>query len=87
VSCKVNEHTVLESDAVRSAMQKLDVVPLEADWTRQDPQISEWLTKYKRAGVPMYLVVPPSGIEGAILLPEVITPSMVTDALTQASGG
>ena len=87
VSCKVNEHTVLESDAVRSAMQKLDVVPLEADWTRQDPQISEWLTKYKRAGVPMYLVVPPSGIEGAILLPEVITPTMVTDALSKASGG
>lgn len=84
VSCKVNEKTVLESAGVRSHMDKLGVVPLKADWTRKDATIAAWLTKYQRAGVPMYLVVPPSGLANAILLPEVITPDMVTGALDKA---
>jgi thiol:disulfide interchange protein DsbD len=65
-------------------MDKLGVVPLKADWTRKDATIAAWLTKYQRAGVPMYLVVPPSGVANAILLPEVITPDMVTSALDKA---
>ena len=87
VSCKVNERTVLESQAVRDAMGRLKVVPLKADWTRRDAIISAWLERHQRAGVPMYLVIPPSGVEQAILLPEVITPDMVIEALDRAAKG
>ncbi len=86
VSCKFNERTVLETSTVRDAMAANKVVPLVADWTRQDDQIGAWLRRYDRAGVPMYLVIPPSGIEHAILLPEVITPSMVVRAIEDAAG-
>lgn len=85
VSCKVNEATVLETATVRDAMAKHGVVPLEADFTRKDPVIGEWLTQFERAGVPMYLVVPRRGLEGAVLLPEVITPGMVVEALEAAA--
>lgn len=86
VSCKVNERTVLETSTVRDAMARLGVVPLKADWTRQDPVISAWLARYDRASVPLYLVVPASGVADAFTLPEVITPGMVVDALDRAAG-
>jgi thiol:disulfide interchange protein DsbD len=85
VSCKVNEKTILETQRVRDVFAKHKVVPLQADFTRQDPQIKAWLDRYHRAGVPMYLVVPPSGVADAILLPEVITPDMVSDAIEAAA--
>jgi thiol:disulfide interchange protein DsbD len=84
VSCKVNEHTVLESASVRDAMQRLSIVPLKADWTRKDDVIGGWLKRFGRAGVPMYLVIPPEGVSKAVLLPEVITPDMVIQALETA---
>ncbi len=88
VSCKVNERTVLETQAVRDAMKHLGVVPLQGDWTRKDPVISRWLAKHGRAGVPLYLVVPADGAAHAVALPEVITPGMVVSALeTAAKGG
>ncbi|MFM2161867.1 MAG: hypothetical protein RLZZ383_1379 [Pseudomonadota bacterium] len=87
VSCKVNERTVLETDAVRAAFAKHGVVPLQADWTRKDDVIAAWLARYGRAGVPLYLVVPPSGVAQAVALPEVITPSMVITAIEDATGG
>ncbi|MCB9664867.1 MAG: thioredoxin family protein [Alphaproteobacteria bacterium] len=85
VSCKVNERTVLESASVREALGRHDVVSLQGDWTRPDPRISDWLHRWGRSGVPMYLVIPPTGLDDAILLPEVITPAMVIDAVEAAA--
>jgi thiol:disulfide interchange protein DsbD len=66
-------------------MKELGVVPLKADWTRRDENITQWLHKNGRAGVPMYLVIPADRSRPPILLPEVITPGMVTGALRQAA--
>jgi thiol:disulfide interchange protein DsbD len=85
VSCKVNERTILETRTVRDAMAQHGVVPLVGDWTRRDQEISDWLKRFGRAGVPMYLVIPPTGVDDAILLPEVITPGMVVDAIEKAA--
>ncbi len=87
VSCKVNEKTVLETEQVRQKMAELGVVPLKADWTRKDDKIKAWLNRFNRDAVPMYLVIPPGGVEEALLLPEVITPKMVVDALEEAKAG
>jgi len=84
-TCKVNENTILETAKVRGIMDELDVVPLKADWTRADPVITEWLRRNNRAGVPMYLVLPKDTSKQPILLPEVITPGDVEEALRQAS--
>jgi thiol:disulfide interchange protein/DsbC/DsbD-like thiol-disulfide interchange protein len=85
VSCKANEATVLETETVRSKMAELGVVPLKADWTRRDQRITAWLKRFGRVGVPMYLLIPPDGDAQAFVMPEVITPSMVTEALAKAS--
>lgn len=86
LSCKVNEKTILETDKVRKAMATYGTIPLKADWTRRDEEIGAWLTKYGRAGVPFYLVIPADPNAPAISLGEVITPTSVINALKQASG-
>ena len=83
-TCKVNERTVLETQTVRQGMAEHSVVPLKADWTRKDEEITRWLERYGRAGVPFYLVVPADRSLDPIPLGEVITPSSVVEALAQA---
>lgn len=83
-SCKVNERVVLETATVREAMAELGVVPLKADWTRPNEEIEAWLARFKREGVPMYVVLPAEADREPILLPEVITPQMVVAALQDA---
>ncbi len=85
LTCKVNENTILETSTVRTAMAKHGIVPLKADWTKRDATITEWLRRYGRAGVPMYLLLPSNADNDPIVLPEVITSGMVTDALMAAS--
>ena len=85
LTCKWNEGNVLETEAVRGTMERLGVVPLVADWTRRDDEITEWLKRFGRAGVPFYLVIPAGGGE-PIALPEVITQDIVIQALEQGAG-
>ena len=84
LTCKVNERTILELPSVRQAMADHGIVPLKADWTRRDEVITEWLRRFKRAGVPMYVVLPADPEAEPILLPEVITPEMVINAIEEA---
>ena len=60
------------------------IVPLKADWTRRDPEITEWLTRFGKAGVPFYLVLPVDR-DQPIALPEVITQDLVIDALKRGA--
>lgn len=87
LTCKANEKTILETDAVRGAFAEAGILPLKADWTRRDETITRWLMKYGRAGVPFYLVIPKDASKAPIPLPEVITPGLVIDAVNQAKGG
>jgi thiol:disulfide interchange protein DsbD len=84
LSCQVNKRTTLHSEAVTELFKKLNVVTLEADWTNADPVITLALSRLHRNAVPVYAVYPANGGEPT-LLPEVLTPSIVTDALNQAA--
>jgi thiol:disulfide interchange protein len=84
VNCKANERLVLETDAVRSVMRDLGVVPLKADYTVEDPEIKEDLRRFGRAGVPMYLVFPAGRLDDVRILPEILTTGIVIDALRAA---
>jgi thiol:disulfide interchange protein/DsbC/DsbD-like thiol-disulfide interchange protein len=80
LSCQVNERVALTRPEVMQAFREHNVVLLKADWTRHDEGITKALEGLGRSGVPTYaLYVPGQG--GAELLPEVLTPGIVTDAL------
>lgn len=81
LSCKVNEKVALDTDAVRKAFTDQNVVLLKADWTHSDPEISKALRQYNRDGVPLYLLYSPKNKDAPQVLPEVLTPGIVLDAL------
>jgi thiol:disulfide interchange protein/DsbC/DsbD-like thiol-disulfide interchange protein len=76
ITCQVNERIALRRDAVQAAMAARGIIYLKADWTRGDPAITALLRAHGREGVPLYLFWPPGGGE-AVILPEVLTESLV----------
>ena len=80
VTCLVNERVALNTEAVREAMAANQVVYLKGDWTRRDPIITEYLARYQRNGVPLYVVYPRNGGEPRVL-PQILTPGLLVQAV------
>jgi thiol:disulfide interchange protein DsbD len=80
LSCQVNERVALNRPEVQRAFEDRKVALLRADWTRHDEAITQALTELGRSGVPAYALYAP-GEKSPRLLPEVLTPGIVTDAL------
>ena len=81
VTCLVNERVAISTDAVRRAFAEHNVTYLKGDWTRQDPQISEYLRENGRDGVPLYVYYPPHGPPE--VLPQILTENVVLDELNR----
>lgn len=80
ISCKVNERVALKRDVVQQALRQRGVSYMVGDWTTRDAMITEVLEHFKRNGVPLYLVLQPK-TKRYIILPQVLTPSIVVEAL------
>ncbi|WP_160151450.1 protein-disulfide reductase DsbD [Microbulbifer sp. ALW1] len=85
ITCLANEKVVLSSDAVVDAVGNLGFTALKGDWTNQDPQITELLSRYGRSSVPLYLLYPAGGGEAQIL-PQILTRDGLLAAMRDASG-
>ena len=83
ITCKANEHTVLDTDAFRSQLKQAGAVYMKGDWTNEDPAITAFLEQYHTPGVPLYVVFPKNGGPGH-KLPTVLTASLVEQALVEA---
>ncbi len=88
ISCKANERVALATDEVAEAFNSRGIKVVEGDWTTEDPAITEWLARYDRAGVPLYLYFPRgSSLDTAAILPQVLTSGIVIDAIVAADTG
>ena len=86
ISCKFNERTAIDVPAVREAFAKDGIVPMKADWTNANPEITAALKKFGRVGVPFYVVYPRGRSDQPIILPEILTQKIVLEALSKARG-
>jgi thiol:disulfide interchange protein len=77
VTCKVNEKTAIETDAVRDAFKDGNVAVLVGDWTDGDPALGRFIEQHNRAGVPLYLWYPKGSAEPKVL-PQVLTQGMLS---------
>lgn len=85
VNCKVNERVALSTDDVGEAFASKNIKVLVGDWTNEDPVITEWLQRYGRAGVPLYLYFPRgASLDDAAILPQVLLPDIVIQAIERA---
>jgi thiol:disulfide interchange protein len=75
ITCLVNEHAALATQAVQTAFAAKGVAYLEGDWTNRNPEITRLLEKHGRSGVPLYLLY--AGGAEAVVLPQILTPATV----------
>lgn len=79
-TCQANKKLVFGSDAVLKTFADKKIATLKADWTNQDPHITAELAKYQRSAVPFNVIWLPGQTE-PVILPELLTPGIVLDAL------
>ena len=84
LTCKVNEKTVLADEQVIRKFESAGIVPIRADWTNRNPDITRLLSKFGRSGVPLYVIFPAGKTNQPVVLPEVITTNIVLEAIDKA---
>lgn len=77
ITCKANEAAAIQRSETAQVFKAANVSVLMGDWTRPDPDISRFLEKHGRAGVPLYLFYAP-GAE-PVVLPQILTVATLTD--------
>jgi thiol:disulfide interchange protein len=85
LTCQVNKKTSLEIPSVRAKLKALKAVALLGDYTHFPDAITTELGHYNRAGVPLVLVYSKDAGAPPIVLPAVLTPGIVLDALDRAA--
>ena len=60
LTCKMNT-PLFESKKFARLMEKYNVIPLKADWTKRDPVIGRWLEEQGVVGIPAYFIRSPKG--------------------------
>ena len=83
ITCLANEQAVLFTDAMTAAFEERGVVYMVADWTQYDPVIGTFVNSHGRSGIPLYVMYPPN--EAPFILPQLLTPGIVRDALDRVS--
>ncbi|MGA9780475.1 MAG: thioredoxin family protein, partial [Verrucomicrobiia bacterium] len=85
LTCQVNKKLAIEIPSVRQKLKQINAVALVGDYTHFPDNITAELNRYSRAGVPLVLVYPKDVGAQPIVLPEVLTPGIVLDALDRAT--
>ena len=81
ITCKFNERTAIDTPLVRGLLEEKKIVPMKADWTNANPEITAALKSFGRVGVPFYVIYPAGDAEHPIVLPELLTESILAGAL------
>jgi len=79
LTCKVNERVALKPPEMQQFFREKNITLMIADWTNADPEITKYLASFGRNGVPLVVYYPPQGEPK--ILPQVLTPSIVREAI------
>lgn len=86
LTCKANKQIIKSDEALQQRLFHSDIIAMQADWTNPDPIIERFLQKYGRYGIPFNIVYGPAAKQG-IVLPELLSPGLVMEAIDKAQGG
>lgn len=86
ITCLVNERVALATDSVKALFAANNVLYLKGDWTNRNKEITMFLERYGRNGVPLYVYYAPADGQGgkrpkAIVMPQILTPEIVKDII------
>jgi len=77
ITCKANEAAAIQRSETAEVFKAANVAVLVGDWTRPDPDISRFLEKHGRAGVPLYIYYAPG--KEPVILPQILTVATLTE--------
>ncbi|HTK85966.1 MAG TPA: thioredoxin family protein, partial [Patescibacteria group bacterium] len=86
ITCKVNENAVLNTAGITDLFHKRKVQTIRGDWTNQNPEITAFLAKFGRNGVPIYVYYGPRSPATherpePVVLPQLLTAGIVENAV------
>ncbi len=81
ITCLANEQAVLFTDEMTRAFAEAGVTYMVADWTNYDPAIGEFVREHGRNGIPLYVMYPGDLQSEPVILPQLLTRHIVSDAL------
>src|SRR5690606_29435341 len=86
ITCLTNEKVALSTNAVRTTFAQQGITYLKADWTHYDPAITTLLEEFGRNGIPLYVLYP-ADRAAPVVLPQLLTPGRVIEAVAGAATG
>jgi thiol:disulfide interchange protein DsbD len=86
LTCQVNARVALDTQEVAERFAREGVTLLKADWTLRDDRITQALAAHGRQGVPVYALYGRDPTGEPRLLPEILTPAIVLQALDEVVG-
>ncbi len=86
ITCQVNKTLVLDKEQVRDRLKAENVIAMRGDWTLPSDEISRYLERFGRYGIPFDAVYGP-GAPAGIALPELLSIDAVLQTLDRAGGG
>ena len=81
ITCLANEQAVLFTDDMTQAFADAGVTYMVADWTSYDPAIGEFVQEHGRNGIPLYVMYPGDLQSEPVMLPQLLTRTIVIEAL------
>lgn len=84
ITCIANKKAVLHTKKIEDFFKENNVALLTFDWTNKNAQIGEFLKKFGRSGVPFNIVYPADLKKEPVILPEILMPNAVIDAIDKA---
>jgi thiol:disulfide interchange protein DsbD len=85
VTCNLNLASSLEIDRTRAKLKQIGAATFKADYTHEDPAIARELRRFGASGVPLVLVYAKEPDREPQVLPTILTPAIVLNALDQAA--
>lgn len=88
ITCKFNHAVAINVDSTKQLMKEKNIIFLQGDWTNKNAEISEYLLKFKRNGVPLYVYYPaPDAVTQKRpppkLLPQILTTTTLQNTLKE----
>lgn len=80
LTCKANELLVLHTPKTVERFKINNVVPMRADWTLPQPEITDFMKNFGEYGIPLYVVFGPGKPQG-IKLPQILTHPIIEEAI------
>lgn len=88
ITCKVNETVAIETDSTRNLFKENNVIAMKGDWTNRNADITAFLQRFNRNGVPLYVFYgAPDEVTGQrpqpVVLPQILTPGTLRGLFKQ----